>query len=145
VGRLALSTGLSASGGFRMRPAGIIHGLLLTILRASRPVYEYLVSRPLVSGARARLLNTLAFTTNTKANSAYVDHPKQHGRLNLRLCFGRTEGKGIRFARRLLGLFNRPHKALSFCASSRLIFFWVVTVRKAKSEDAVCIPAFFPS
>jgi len=123
---LALSTGLSASGVFRIRPAGVYTRpfaddptRITTGLRISGFLDRWFQERE-----RACLIPFAFSFTNTKANSAYVDHPKQHGRLQkLRLRLGEPKEKerDTFLARRLLGLFIKTdrYKALSFCASSR--------------------------
>jgi len=78
----------------------------------------------LVSGARARLLNTLAFTTNTKANSAYVDHPTTRA-LNCGFALGEPKEKGYVLRGGSWGFLNRPLQGLELLRIFPFVFFWV--------------------
>jgi len=86
----------------------------------------------------------LLFTTNTKANSAYVDHPKQHGRFTVAaLLWGEPKEKGYVLRGGSWGFLNRPLQGLELLRIFPFVFFWVVTI-EAKSEDRVfAFLAFF--
>lgn len=137
---------------------------LRTNLRALRPVYDYLVFRQLVSGARARLLNTPAlqqhkselcirWSSTTWALFAALLAERKQNRGRDTFCAAALgallEGRhppGSQVQDDSLGIDH--YKALSFCASSRLLVSYFNERAKTRScfflsPDDTSIDLFF--